>query len=155
MWSHLALTFILTPFQAISAVLTHNALLLLSSSLVKGYLGSHIFHKEPHTWNSLTFVWCLELQSTFHLYAPIWPLKPPGGWKERSHYPPLHKRKSHWNAWGYPPGTWPSLSLNTGLSWLQPVLPTPAKGPHFYFFGHSRPRINSFFCCWNFWFFFF
>lgn len=87
---------LLWPWHS-GSTLTYKALLLLSSpplSLLKGYLGSHIFHKEPRAWNSLTFVWCLELHSTFHLYARIWPLKPPGGWKERSHYP-LYRKGSH------------------------------------------------------------
>lgn len=127
-------------FQAVSSTLTHNALLLLSSPLLKGYLGSHIFHKEPRAWNSLTFVWCLELQSTFHLYARIWPLKPPGGWKERSHYP-LYIKGSHA---GLPGVIHRYLALLVFEYWFVLALACPTH-PTWWAICPSSPHFLSFF----------
>lgn len=123
-----------------SSTLTHNALLLLSSPLLKGYLGSHIFHQEPRAWNSLTFVWCLELHSTFHLYAWIWPLKPPGGWKERSHYP-LYIKGSHAGLPGVSHRDGPPLVFEY---WFVLALTCPTY-PSWWAICPSNPHIHSFF----------
>lgn len=107
------------------------------------------FIKESRAWNSLTFVWCLELHSTFHLYARIWPLKPPGGWKERSHYP-LYIKGSHA---GLPGVIHRYVAQLVFEYWFVLALACPTH-PSRWTICPSSPHIHSFFFFFlNFWLF--